>query len=632
MRTGMLALLALLTAAIAGPSNEPIYVRTADFQGQWRSVAAPWALTTHGTRSVGASSGTRPAGTYDIAYALVDESGQLTALSDPVRITPELEDWTVVVRTPGLAGDTRAQGTAWFYRKLGNQAWYVLGADYNAQIPAYVGIPPGQCDKPFVPLSCWDHTLRGIFLYHAIWWPPYGDSYFGPISTMARPPPPAVRVLQLRNQAFEIAYSWACNDGESPLSPPVALPAVAGYPRTKNTSVLVKRGICPPQGALGAYVYLRLGPTSPWHRQPAPQGDGDYLWPVDLNCMPINQFVATNIKPDFRTGMSYLAPLQVAIVDTNRGILVTEDQDLRSPVIMEAGSSASKWDRVVAAPGTVKWRLRDRPTADRNGGIVTGYPMGWPLWCENSVRTHVVGCRFLLEYSECAVAFLDHGGGGNSFYFQLRDSVATSPSPRTRPVTYGIRSLEGSGPAPGGHTSSETKLRDVQLAADYAVLIEGMQSVNWWLDSVTLTGDPSVVQGAVITLHNHANARLTGRVSADHARAFLAVRSARPTAITTLEQVFIDQGISAWLVVGGNCFPQVRLVGNKANMWQPWLHLVEAPAGSYGGAIKLSIADLDIQGSAPEAKICARPGFVQLTPANFLQQIGVPVGPVQPVP
>jgi len=104
----------LLFCSIAS-AQSPVALHTSDAKFTPRSevIPKPTAALSFGTRWPNYSAGTRPAGHYDIAYALVDEKGKLSQLSASVTITANVADWDVIVSTPGLELWTRAIGTMW---------------------------------------------------------------------------------------------------------------------------------------------------------------------------------------------------------------------------------------------------------------------------------------------------------------------------------------------------------------------------------------------------------------------------------------------------------------------------------------------------------------------------------------
>jgi hypothetical protein len=336
MRT--LATLCLLLAT-AAHGQAPIALRTSDpkFAPRWSEVPAPAPLA-YGSRANSYYDLTRPAGTYEIAYSLVMDDGKMTPMSPPARLTAQCREWEVIVRTPGLAAWTRAAGTMWWFRRaeaisgtaiLWGQ-WKPMGQNH-----------PHNVTRPYYPLVGWDHTLRGYKLGGSQNWPGWADPFWKLDAALPGPVfAPDARLAEVPNVAYEACVTWACNDGESPAAPVVSVPAfvhpIPEYaPPDMNCPFTIYRTNTPPQGALGAYLYLRR-PGGPWHRQPSPHDVSDHLWPLYVNRMPVLDFRETNVAPDFsKPGRSYLSSLHLAMGHWNRDVIVDSDQQICCPVISE---------------------------------------------------------------------------------------------------------------------------------------------------------------------------------------------------------------------------------------------------------------------------------------------------------
>lgn len=312
-------------------AQQPIALSTSDpkFSPRWETIPGPTLAPGNAGRQVAYTNGARPPGTYEVAYRLVDEAMKCSPVSPAVTITTTCNDWDIVGTTPGVPLWTRAAGIYWVSRVIGQTEWKPFAVDVNRQ-HQWLAI------NPFKPIAGWSHTFGGHWLYQA------GNfSSFIPqnsaVLTVA-PPAPAVRVLEIPNRSYNVRYSWACNQNETPLSPPVNIPAVAGVAANQNTPFSLVRTLPvgrqqPPQGALGMYVYLE--DNGQWHRQPAPDGLSGDLWPLDLVTLPVTQFVASGTAPGNTNGRSYLSSLHLALRDWARDIIVDVDQTICCPLISE---------------------------------------------------------------------------------------------------------------------------------------------------------------------------------------------------------------------------------------------------------------------------------------------------------
>ena len=577
--------LVLLASPLMAQSQIAVLTSDVRFTPRWETVPRP-DKPVYANRFNGFSFDTRPAGTYEIAYHLVDEQWQLSPRSPSVKASPAVYDWEVVASTPNLPKDTRATGTLWVYRKVDDAIWKVLGANLNAG-------QPSDAIRPFVPLVGWDHSLGGFYLGNVRGWPYLSDvAYWKITSQLPAPPTPAVRVYSCKNVACEAAIAWACNDGETPLSDPVSIPAFvhpAGVPSPPqwHCPIVLFCNQIPPQGALGKYLYLRE-PGGVWQRQPAPATIDGYLWPLEANKMTVRDFLP-GPQPGQGPGRSWLSSIHLAMRDTNRDVVVDSDQEICCPIIGPYdGTTGQKFWRTIATSNGGMWRLRDRWEGAPDGK--TNYPRGWPLWVENSIKTRVVGCNIDLYQSQCGFCFLDHRGGAAQG-FQGERLIVQKNGMNTLP-TYGIRVVGHSrGPAWNDHSASEVSLTDCLFATKFPVIVEGQQSANWLIDKLHAGSDGSG-DSAILTLGNSGSIQFTGQLACDNARTIIAYTT---TGRATVQNLFVDQGFPAWVTVSGNCNAQLTVTGSKINHWAKWLHVVEAPSGS-AGAIGITLSDVTSQG------------------------------------
>jgi len=312
-------------------AQQPIALSTSDpkFTPRWETIPGPTLALGNAGRSVGWNEGVRPPSSYEIAYALVDEDFKISPYSAPVTINPTCHDWDVVGTTPGVPLWTRAAGIYWVRRTAGQTAWQTFAVDVNRQHQWLAA-------KPFKSICGWSHTYGGHWLYQA------GNySSFTPTASTTltvAPPAPSVRLLECPNRAYVVGFSWCCNQNETPMSPTITVPAVAGNPANQHTPFTLVRNLPagrqqPPQGALGMYLYIQ--DNGQWHRQPSPDGHTGHLWPLDMVTLKVNQFVASGIAPGNTNGRSYLSSLHLALRDWARDIIIDTDQTICSPLISE---------------------------------------------------------------------------------------------------------------------------------------------------------------------------------------------------------------------------------------------------------------------------------------------------------
>jgi hypothetical protein len=245
-------------------AQAPIALRTSDprFAPRWAEVPAPQPLVHNGQAGGHRANSyydlTRPAGTYQIAYSLVLDDGVMTPMSPPATVTAACREWELIVRTPGLAAWTRAAGTMWWMRRAEATSgtatfwgqWKPMGQNH-----------PHNVTRPFYPLVGWDHTVRGYKLGGSQNWPGWADPFWRLDASLAGPVfAPDVRLTEVRNVALEACLTYACNDGESPPTPTVAVPAFVHPTQPEhagpevNCPFTLYRTETPPQGALGCYL------------------------------------------------------------------------------------------------------------------------------------------------------------------------------------------------------------------------------------------------------------------------------------------------------------------------------------------------------------------------------------------
>lgn len=313
-------------------AQQPIALSTSDpkFAPRWETIPGPSLALGNAGRRVGYNDGVRPPGSYEIAYRLVDEQFKVSPVSPAVTINPTCHDWDCVGTTPNVPLWTRATGIYWVWRTVGQTEWKPFATDINRQ-HQWLAV------NPFKPICGWQHAVGGHWLYQAGNFSTWAAPQASAALTVA-PPVPVIRLLECPNKSYIVRFSWACNQNETPLSPPVTIPAVPGNPDNKHTPFSVVRNLPagaqqPPQGALGMFVYLEVDGVK--HRQPCPDGHTGYLWSLDTVTLPINQFVATGISPGSTNGRSYLSSLHLALRDWGRDIIVDVDQTICCPLVSE---------------------------------------------------------------------------------------------------------------------------------------------------------------------------------------------------------------------------------------------------------------------------------------------------------
>lgn len=362
-----------------------LYTSDPKFAPRWVDVPAPSrSLLIERPRYGGWSASDRPITPVEVAYALVDEDWKVSPVSPAVTLMPTTTGWDAIGTTPNVPLWTRATGIMWLWRNVGDTQWKPFACDENRP-------HAWNSQKPFKPIAGWHHEFAGFRLF------PIGAT-FGtladcPSSTtlLAAPPAPVVRLLECCNYDYEVAYSWACNERETALSPVLAVPAVAGLPASQNAPFKLLRQMPgspqqPPQGALGMYVYLRRAGGA-WHRQPSPDGLTSYLWNIATTTLTVTQYIESGIAPEAGGGRSYLSSLHLALRDWNRDIIVDSDMTICCPLISEYNGATwayqprNHWTApysTTTANGT--WKLtidgKSTPAMPR----VNNLQGGWAQW------------------------------------------------------------------------------------------------------------------------------------------------------------------------------------------------------------------------------------------------------------
>lgn len=351
-----LACLLIFTSTLVA-QGDIVALRTSDhkFAPGWEVIPAPQlAPQLERTRYPGYTDGIRTPGTFEIAYCLVDENFWLSPVSTPVTINPTTYDWDVVGTTPAIASQwtwRRACGILWVWRQAGTTVWKPFAGDENHIHSWHAGVP-------FKAITGWHHEVGGHKLYQlGIGWGDLSDTITYPPSSVLTtgPPAPSIRLLECRNYSYDVAISWACNDGETALSPVGTVAKVPGEPSTRHAPFKLLRmlpggDLQPPQGALGYYFYMRKANSNEWHRQPCPDGLTGYLWALDVVTMPVNQFVESGIRPaqDFgpTIGRSYLSSLHKALRDWAYDVIVDTNFTICCPLISPANGNTWKYEPV----------------------------------------------------------------------------------------------------------------------------------------------------------------------------------------------------------------------------------------------------------------------------------------------
>lgn len=501
-----------------------------------------------------------PAGTYEVAYTLVDTQDRHSDRSPSTTFTAG-KGWRVVVNPVGLAKDNPAVAVCYWWKDDG--IWRVFGGPVFCENPAGV-------TRPYFPLAGWQYywaqghvlepTVLAEFNWNKYWWPVWSETFWKKSSTIPAPAQaPSIRVYDapLPVAECQVAYSWACNEGETALSPVTQVPAGPG-----RQSIDLARNVIPPNGALGMYVYLR-GDDKKWHRQPvphvvkpSPDKLDDFLWRIDSNIVTVRQFIATGISPSGGPGKSYLSEIHRKIDGGAGHVVLTGNQTIYCPVIMpQSNAYGDSMFRTVGLLNGGMWRLKT--------ALKPGSPTAWPVWLETSQYTRLVGCWMESPTAIAGVAFCDCGSGAYHFRSErLRIGL-------TGPGSAGIIATSESR-GPNGHSCSEPIFQDTEIGAKFPVVVEWSQSANWNFEYLTAnsTGE---FDSAIVTQSNSGFINFRGRLTADNARALFAVTTANRV---DAENIFCDQGMPEWFVLGYRASPVIDVMVKGMNVRIPWLHLV----------------------------------------------------------
>lgn len=591
---------------------------TSSFQPTWVDVPKPDPISM-AYRMGGDASET---GTYEYAMSWVDEAGRVSEKSDSVTLSPTLRNWGINARLPNYPVWTRAVGWVLWCRRTGGSSpagpggateydWRPAGAQGGAQNTLAV-------TRPILPMCGWEsHLLRGHGVHRAVrWfanqlWPAYEDNQFWPKSTVLSKPalPPIVSLIGFPNRKHKVAISWACNQGESPLSDELVVEQFDiskwGHQEGAANSEfhcgdMIWRGDSRiPQGALGIYVYVQWDGETQWHRQKTPAGDG-YLWPF-INRLPLGTFTESGIGPASPPGRSLLSPLQVAIEAGSGNIIVDGNQTIYCPVINPLSNAYGTCvGRTITAPHGVRWKI---------GTSLPGGETDWPMWVECSQETRLVNCQMESASASVGIEFVCYTDSCG-FSFNANGLKINLYRPGYNSC---IRQL-WEARSPNFHTESEPKFSSISLGGIHPVVCEGSQSANWLFKdaAVICTGG---IESALITCGNNGTMQFTDRMVMTGSKeltyfkaqaliagvpynvwsdpdAFVGGRSMWASISTVqgeAERVFIDQGFPCWFTVSSLSTPTITVGFTKVNQWADWLHVAESSNGPVQGQTRLKI-------------------------------------------
>lgn len=572
-------------------------VKTSDYQPGWVALPKPPALVYHS--HIG-SNPQQPA-IYEWAYSLVDDTGKISVMSPSVKIDAP-RNYTVTVSLKDSMF-TRACAYILWSRRIGGDS--PLGPAGNGELEWRAnGVNRMEQPKPYLSLTGWpDHSLRARQIQPSIRWyygnfsERYEDTTAFPRSTTLEAPAtaPQIIVRHLPNRSYEFCYTWVGNEGESEPSDVLTVTAQAAEEDVNNPIAMIRPG-CPPQGALGYYLYARIAGQNKWQRQPrrhvvTPQTSDDYLWGLTQVKVVVDRYQSSKIGPSATPGRSWLTSLQQAIEQTNASVLVDSPQILCSPVIMPFRSGQSM-RRTVSAISGASWNLT---TASNTPDNITGYPTEWPMWVETSQFTRLVGCSMESHTAECGIDFLSYDGS-TCFHFRAeRVSIGLWRSLISGKYSTAIRQLAH---FEGAHTCSEPVFSDCILWAKHPVVCEGNQSANW--DFRTLTAVSSGgLDSSIFSINNSGTFMVGGRITTDGSRAFIASVQARQIQV---EQWYTDRGHPCWVCFSTpNTATTVNITVNQINHWPTgegtqgdweWFHVAELAQAGAG------IAELTMTGNA----------------------------------
>ncbi|MBL8824214.1 MAG: hypothetical protein JNJ77_16630 [Planctomycetia bacterium] len=569
-------------------------VKTSDYRAGWVTLPKPPALVYHS--HVG--SNPQPPAVYEWAYSLVDDTGRISPMSPSVKINAP-RNYTISVKLQdGMF--TRACAYVLWSRRVGGSS--PLGPAGNGELEwRSNGANKAQQPRPFLALTGLpDHSLRARAIQPTIRWyagnfsERFEDETFFPRSTVLAAPdhPPLITVYHIPNRAYEVCYTWVGNEGESPLSDVITVLPNSESEDFNNPFWLQRPG-CPPQGALGFYLYLRVKGESNWHRQPRRHVDkystrDDFLWGLTQIKVSVDRFVESKQSPATRQGRSWLTSLQQAIEQTNQSILVDSPQELRCPVIMpfRAGQSMR---RTISALNGASW---DLTTVKPSPGTALPYPTEWPMWVETSQYTRLVGCNMESSTAECGIDFLSYDGS-TCFHFRAeRCSIKLWRSLIGRKYSAAIRQLAH---FEGAHTCSEPIFIDCDVWARHGVVCEGGQSANWEVRSMNAVSAGGL-ESSILSINNSGSFLVSGRITTDGARAFIAAVNIRQV---TVENWYSDRGFPCWVCFSTpNTATTLNITVNQINHWPSsdgaqgdwdWLHVAEmAQAGEHIAKLRIT--------------------------------------------
>lgn len=264
---------------VAAPKQAPTY----------RSQHAPYQLSDHSWHYPYTKP--TPGCTISVRNAVIDTDGKIGAWSQPATATTQ-SGWMLFGGAWNHPIHEDAEGIAWKI-EFSN----VDPADdfeYNpwkngTAVYMYTGWGGSYIPNDTNPTSSHHPTLQRLTQDA---WKTYSLDKFptGGRHTTEAPPPP-IKVSNISNIPFELAYCRVTETGETALSPAhqyTPPPNPDGWTRAKTVSLQYAIGEYHPQGTLGYHVYIRYstGSRQQWKRVPAPHCTGtptaadDWLFPI----------------------------------------------------------------------------------------------------------------------------------------------------------------------------------------------------------------------------------------------------------------------------------------------------------------------------------------------------------------
>lgn len=570
-------------------------VKTSSYQPGWTTLPTPPALLFHSHLG----SNPQQEAIYEWAYSLVDEQGKISLMSPAVTVVGPM-NYTVSVTLPeGIY--TRAVGYILWSRRVGGSS--DLGPAGSGELEWRPnGVNRMEQPQPFLPISGWtDHSLRARHIQPAVRWyygsfsEKYEDTVAYPRSTILTQPtaPPRIQVHYLQNRDYEFCYTWVGNQGETAPSPVLSVQKTSSIPEFNNPIVLIKPD-CPPQGALGFYLYMRVTGSNVWHRQPRRHmNSNSYLWGAAQYKLQIDRCVETCIQPSTGTCRSWLSSLQKAIEASNESIIIDTPQTICCPVIMPFKSGMSQRRTISTATGSA-WKLETKTTAGQNNQV-TGFPIDWPMWIETSQYTRLVACQMISFHAECGIDFLSYDGS-TCFHFRAeRVGIKLWRSLMSEEYTAAIRQLYS---IEGAHTCSEPVFIDCDLWARHCIVCEGNQSANWECRTLNAVS-PGGLDSSILSINNSGSFVVSGRLTTDGARNCIVAANVRQIDIA---QWYTDRGFPCWVsYCTSNTKSIINIKVNQVNHWPSasgtagewaWLHVAEAAQAGSG------IMQLNVKGTA----------------------------------